>query len=85
VVAQLLAGTVFTPIDVVKERLQVTAHSFSDVVKYIYKTNGIFGFWKGYIAAVALWAPYGAIYLAMNRSHFSFQFPLKSSSSLLVL
>jgi hypothetical protein len=66
--AQFLASLAFTPIDIVKERLQARQVSPKVVLSEIYNAAGILGFMRGYTAAVALWAPYGAIYLASYRA-----------------
>lgn len=66
--AQMLASFVFTPIDIVKERLQATTHTPRQVIREIFDAHGYLGFLRGYTAAVVLWAPYGAVYLASYRA-----------------
>ena len=71
--AQSLAGVVYTPLDVVKERLQAqhvlgAAHSagnyknFANAYATIVKTEGIRGLFKGYWASNFTWWPWNVAY-----------------------
>ncbi|GLC34594.1 hypothetical protein PLESTB_001244400 [Pleodorina starrii] len=70
--AQLLAGLVFTPVDIVKERLQVAplmrgAYSYSgpgQAVRELIRQNGLRGLLKGYWATNAVWLPWNTIFIA---------------------
>jgi hypothetical protein len=69
--AQVFAGLMFTPRDIIKERLQIQVGDRKlyngpvDAVKKIIAQNGIRGLYKGYWESLALWGPYGGIYLAL--------------------
>lgn len=71
--AQVLAGVVYTPIDIVKERMQVQAmmqHSYSypsPLAAYqalMHQGQGVKGIFKGYWATNAVWLPWNALYIA---------------------
>lgn len=72
-VAQVLAGVVYTPIDIVKERLQVQtlmrgAYSYTsplDAFKSLSKQGqGLQGVFRGYWATNCVWLPWNALYIA---------------------
>lgn len=73
--AETLACIIYVPVDVVKERLQVqhsiqgeslhTTHYYSgsmDALKRILKTEGLKGIYKGYVATLASFGPFSALY-----------------------
>lgn len=71
--AQVLAGVVYTPIDIVKERMQVQAmmrHSYSYASpaaafrSLVHQGQGFRGIFKGYWATNAVWLPWNALYIA---------------------
>jgi solute carrier family 25 citrate transporter 1 len=71
--AQVLAGVVYTPIDIVKERMQVQAmmrHSYSYASpaaafqSLLHQGQGFRGIFKGYWATNAVWLPWNALYIA---------------------
>jgi len=71
--AQVLAGVVYTPIDIVKERMQVQAlmtssYSYSsprDAFRsLLHQGSGLRGIFKGYWATNAVWLPWNALYIA---------------------
>eukprot|EP01130_Rhizamoeba_saxonica_P009162 TRINITY_DN3722_c1_g1_i1.p1 TRINITY_DN3722_c1_g1~~TRINITY_DN3722_c1_g1_i1.p1 ORF type:complete len:246 (+),score=38.18 TRINITY_DN3722_c1_g1_i1:249-986(+) len=74
VMAQFVAGFVFTPRDVIKERVQTQdilpkhlrrySSSF-DAVKQIIKTEGILGMYKGFWQTFSMWGMYGGLYLVL--------------------
>ncbi|KAG2435115.1 hypothetical protein HXX76_007200 [Chlamydomonas incerta] len=74
--AQLVAGVVFTPIDIVKERLQVAplmagAYAYSgplEAVKELVRVNGPLGLLKGYWATNAVWLPWNILFIAFYEA-----------------
>lgn len=71
--AQVLAGVVYTPIDIVKERMQVqalmmTSYSYSSPLdafrSLLHQGSGLRGVFKGYWATNAVWLPWNALYIA---------------------
>ena len=71
--AQVLAGVVYTPIDIVKERMQVQAmmrssYSYAsplDAFRSLLHTGqGLRGIFKGYWATNAVWLPWNTLYIA---------------------
>ncbi|KAG1657964.1 hypothetical protein FOA52_004735 [Chlamydomonas sp. UWO 241] len=72
-VAQLVAGVVFTPVDIVKERMQVVgvrgvaAHHSSPaaVVRSVLAERGPLGLLRGYWATNAVWIPWNMLFVAM--------------------
>jgi len=75
VCAQLVASILYTPRDVIKERLQVqyfqTGHMKNkykgslDALSQIYNTEGLKGLYRGYFQTLSLWSVYGAVYLGV--------------------
>jgi len=75
VCSQLLSSLLFTPRDVIKERLQVQHLQTGsmknkyrgswDALTQIYKTDGFYGLYRGYFQTLSLWSVYGAIYLGV--------------------
>eukprot|EP00877_Chromochloris_zofingiensis_P001306 jgi/Chrzof1/11176/Cz05g26210.t1 len=71
-VAQLLAGVIYTPVDIVKERLQVQAlmggaYSYGSARQAflsLTKDRGLSGLFKGYWATNCVWLPWNIIYIA---------------------
>jgi solute carrier family 25 citrate transporter 1 len=69
--AQVLAGIVYTPIDIVKERMQVQPmmkgqYNYAsplDAYKHL-MAAGTSGIFKGYWATNAVWLPWNALYIA---------------------
>jgi hypothetical protein len=74
--------SVFVPVDVIKERLQVQSSSSSsksyqqqvvykssfDALKTIGRTEGLRGVYKGYFATLACFGPFSAIYFMLYDS-----------------
>ena len=63
--AEGTASILFTPMDVLKQKLQVQpkAKTFA-IVKDLYRTHGLNGFYKGYAWTQAVFIPFSAIYFA---------------------
>jgi hypothetical protein len=71
-IAETVACTVYVPVDVIKERLQVQQNSSSstsfnykgsfDAYKQIMKLEGFSGIYKGYGATLASFGPFSAFY-----------------------
>lgn len=65
-----MASVMFTPRDVIKERMQVqhlqTASNLSynnsmDAIKYVWKNEGLKGMFRGYFQTLTLWSLYGGV------------------------
>jgi solute carrier family 25 citrate transporter 1 len=70
--AQTVAGIVFCPIDILKQRVQTqgleaASHKITvpQAAQHIMKTQGIAGFYRGFITMNALWLPWNCIYLTL--------------------
>ncbi|DBA90485.1 hypothetical protein WJX77_005781 [Trebouxia sp. C0004] len=69
---QAIAGIVFTPVDIIKERMQVqgmmqAAYSYRNAfhaVARIVRQQGLPGLMKGYWATNSVWFPWNMIYIA---------------------
>ncbi|PSC69265.1 mitochondrial carrier family [Micractinium conductrix] len=75
VTAQTVAGVVFCPIDIVKQRVQTQAVMAVEggasplaAVRHVYANAGVPGFFKGYITMNALWLPWNTIYLPLYEA-----------------
>lgn len=64
--AELLASLLWTPLDVVKQRLQVAPPETSalDAARSACALGGPLGLWRGYWAGIAVWGPYSAVYFS---------------------
>jgi solute carrier family 25 S-adenosylmethionine transporter 26 len=64
--AQCGAAFVFTPLDVLKQRLQVSPPGVNvrDVFRAVRRERGRFGLWAGYWAAIAVWGPFSMMYFS---------------------
>lgn len=74
--AQLVAGVAFTPIDVVKERMQVQTmmrgqityvnalHAFESIIA----SHGLIGLMRGYWATNGVWFPWNALYISLYEA-----------------
>ena len=72
--AETICCIIFVPVDVIKERMQVTRHVASDshpyttshqALGYILKTEGIRGIYKGYGATLASYGPFACLYFVL--------------------
>ena len=64
--AEVIASLLFTPLDVLKQRMQVApvGTSVADVVRSACAGIGVGGLWRGYFAGITVWAPYSAVYFS---------------------
>ena len=64
--AEAIASILFTPLDVLKQRMQVApaGMSVSDAVRGACEGLGPAGLWRGYFAGLCVWAPFSAAYFA---------------------
>ena len=78
--AEVIASLLFTPLDVLKQRMQVApvGTSVSDVVRGACAGIGVGGLWRGYFAGITVWAPYSAAYFS---AYEAFRDALRSASS----
>jgi len=62
--AQVFANVYWTPLDVVKQRLQVApvGTDVRVVLRSIVSQHGVWGFWHGYCAGLWVWGPYSGLY-----------------------
>jgi hypothetical protein len=70
--AQTVAGIVFCPIDILKQRVQTqglegSSHKLTvpQAAQQIMKSQGIAGFYRGFVTMNALWLPWNCIYLTL--------------------
>ena len=72
--AETICCIIFVPVDVVKERMQVTRDSTSakhpytssfQALRHILQTEGIRGIYKGYGATLASYGPFACIYFVL--------------------
>lgn len=78
--AEVIASLLFTPLDVLKQRMQVApvGTSVSDVVRGACAGIGVGGLWRGYFAGITVWAPYSAAYFS---AYEAFRDALRSAGS----
>ena len=65
--AQVFANIYWTPLDVVKQRMQVSpvGTHVGAVLRSVVDSHGVLGFWRGYNAGLLVWGPYSGIYFAV--------------------
>lgn len=75
VFAQALAGVVYCPIDIVKQAVQTSSImpgnqvlSPMQAARNIWRSQGVRGFYRGFLAMNALWMPWNLIYLTMYEA-----------------
>lgn len=63
-VAETVASLVWTPADVVKQRLQVggTRQRIADTLQAACTAGGVSGLWRGYFAGLMVWGPFSSVY-----------------------
>ena len=69
--AEIFAGLLWTPLDVVKQRLQVApvgTTTASVVREVVGGPGGARGLWKGYFGGIAVWGPFSATYFAVYET-----------------
>ena len=64
--AEAVASLVWTPLDVLKQRMQVgpAGMGVADAARGACEGVGIIGLWRGYFAGLCVWAPFSAAYFA---------------------
>lgn len=70
-VAGGLTKFTLAPLDIVKIRLQLQSHltkkrSILSIARWIFKTEGVRGFWGGNVAGTLLWVIYGSLQFQLN-------------------
>eukprot|EP01102_Stenamoeba_stenopodia_P008295 TRINITY_DN2372_c0_g1_i1.p1 TRINITY_DN2372_c0_g1~~TRINITY_DN2372_c0_g1_i1.p1 ORF type:complete len:315 (+),score=52.97 TRINITY_DN2372_c0_g1_i1:38-946(+) len=71
ILATTMSDAVLTPMDAVKQKMQLGMRSYSgfiDCVKTTYKLYGLRGFYAGYTTTLTMNVPYTAIYFASYES-----------------
>lgn len=65
--AEVLALTVYTPMDVTKQRLQVApaGTTVGMMLTTLTRERGVRGLWSGYWAGLMVWGPYSAIFFGV--------------------
>ncbi|KAI9316725.1 mitochondrial carrier domain-containing protein [Dichotomocladium elegans] len=64
--AEVAAGTLFTPMEVMKNRLQTQrSHTAMSMAGHIWQTEGIPGFFRGYWMGLAVFVPHTMTYFAV--------------------
>jgi hypothetical protein len=68
--AETLALMFYTPLDVAKQRLQVSpvGTTVATMARGLLRERGVAGLWAGYWAGLAVWGPYSAIYFGVYES-----------------
>ena len=73
-IAEAACCSVFVPVDVIKERLQVQSNTHSstthykgslDALRTIVRSEGLRGIYKGYIATLLSYGPFSAVYFLL--------------------
>jgi len=84
--AQCIAGLIFCPRDILKERMQTNVFNGNAwrLSKHIFETEGIGGFYRGYWATTVLWGPYAAIYFNIYE-HLKMNFGNPGQNSIVSL
>lgn len=64
--AEVVASLLWTPLDVVKQRIQVAPHGLGafGAARAACLEVGVKGLWRGYFAGLAVWGPFSSIYFA---------------------
>mmetsp|Transcript_30079 Transcript_30079/g.75149 ORF Transcript_30079/g.75149 Transcript_30079/m.75149 type:complete len:279 (-) Transcript_30079:289-1125(-) len=64
--AECVASLLWTPLDVLKQRMQVGSTSLGTwgAVRDACESVGVVGLWRGYFAGLAVWGPFSATYFA---------------------
>ena len=66
--ARSIATTIFLPLVVIKTKIEFGSQpNMAKSANFIYKTEGMRGFWKGLIPTLARDGPYSGIYLVLYR------------------
>lgn len=62
-IAQLGSSLVWNPMDVIKGRMQITeGRSMRSVIRQIYYTEGIAGFYRGFWLGIGIYGPYNLVW-----------------------
>ncbi|CAM9142127.1 unnamed protein product [Chrysoparadoxa australica] len=68
-VATVFHDAIMTPMDVIKQRLQLGYYKgMTDCAKLIYRTEGITAFYRSFPTTLVMNMPYGAVMVAANES-----------------
>ena len=66
--ATLAHDIIITPMDVIKQRLQLGCYNgVTDALRNLTRTEGVQGFFRSLPTALAINAPYGAVFVAINE------------------
>ncbi|RKP16813.1 mitochondrial carrier, partial [Rozella allomycis CSF55] len=67
VAAEIVSGLLWTPMDVIKQHMQVQAKSSStmSVIQGVWQRNGLKGFFKGYGISLIVYVPHSMIYFTV--------------------
>ena len=60
--AEALSGALFVPMEVIKEKLQVSNHKPIPLIKSVYNQYGLYGFYRGFFLTMAVYLPYSTTY-----------------------
>ncbi|KAG5363897.1 putative mitochondrial carrier C4G8.08 [Yarrowia sp. B02] len=63
-VAELASSFIWTPMEVIKGRMQISAKNVStlQIIKRIYATEGIRGFFRGYVMGIVVFLPHSVVW-----------------------
>ncbi|GLD96785.1 hypothetical protein PINS_up005468 [Pythium insidiosum] len=92
--ASLVSQTVVVPLDIVSQRMMISdqgvdrrhsrerARGFVQVTRHVYRTEGLRGFYRGYLPSIATYAPSSAIWWGSYGLLVPCYFDLLSSSQI---
>lgn len=63
-VAEIASSFIWTPMEVIKGRMQISAKNIStnQIIRHIYKTEGITGFFRGYFMGIVVFLPHSVVW-----------------------
>ena len=65
--ANVSASVLWTPMDNIVQRVWIHRQTATTVVRDLYKTSGLGGFWRAYTATLGVWTPLcGAFFMTYN-------------------
>lgn len=75
-IAETMSSFMWTPLEVLKARLQISSSSSSGSlmvqVRELYRAEGVRGFYRGYLMGLAVYMPYNAIWWSSYENSKSF-------------
>ncbi|KAJ3306286.1 hypothetical protein HDV03_000208 [Kappamyces sp. JEL0829] len=74
ITAEALAGVIFVPMEVIKEKLQVhnSKQTAAAMITNVYRQHGAYGFYRGYALTMSVYVPYSVAYFVCYEKLRSF-------------